>query len=121
VTVLAVLGVLIGYAQRTFSGNPRQIRFESEAWKRADPIENHRTVRSQMVDDLLSSTNFQGWTRQEVIQLLGELDATSGFEQFDMIYVLGMERGGAYSLDDEALGFKFNLNGRVIKFGRSVN
>jgi hypothetical protein len=122
VAVLAVLGVLIGYAQQTFSGNPRQIRFETEAWKRADPIENYRTVRSQMIDDLLSSTNFQGWTRPQVEGLLGKPDPWwSSFSQFDIIYVLGTERAGAYSLDDEALGFKFDSNGRVVKFGLSVN
>jgi hypothetical protein len=39
----------------------------------------------------------------------------------DIIYILGLERAGAYSLDDEALGFKFDKAGKVVKFRTSVN
>jgi hypothetical protein len=75
-----------------------------------------------MIDDLLRNTNFQGWTQQQVEGLLGKPDPwSSSFSQFDIIYILGMERAGAFSLDDEALGFKFDANGRVVKFGCSVN
>jgi len=38
-----------------------------------------------------------------------------------MIYGLGLERAGAYSLDDEALGFNFDAADRVTSFGLSVN
>jgi hypothetical protein len=38
------------------------IPFESEAWRRADPIANHCTVRSQMIDDLLQRHDFNGMT-----------------------------------------------------------
>jgi hypothetical protein len=77
-----------------------------------------------MVYDLLERHDFTGWSRAEVIELLGPGTvprAGSGFEQWDMIYFLGLERAGSYSLDDEALGFKFDKAGRVVKFGTSVN
>ncbi|MEX2141451.1 MAG: hypothetical protein WD894_19450 [Pirellulales bacterium] len=75
-----------------------------------------------MVDDLLNKYDFTGWSRTQVVGLLGSPSPPwSGFEQWDMYYVLGLERAGAYSLDDEALGFKLNKAGLVIEFGISVN
>ncbi len=75
-----------------------------------------------MIEDLLGSYKFDGWTRQQVVDLLGQPNGNwSGFEQWDMIYLLGLERGGAFSLDDEALVFKFDSTGRVVKYRLSVN
>ncbi|TAK96998.1 MAG: hypothetical protein EPO07_13930 [Verrucomicrobia bacterium] len=103
----------------------KRIPFEAVAWKRAPSIEQHRTVRSQMIDDLLRHHKFSGWTRQQVIELLGEPTpgepAKMGFPQWDIVYVLGLERAGAYSLDDEALGFKFDAQDRVSKYGVTPN
>jgi hypothetical protein len=102
-----------------------QIRFDPVAWRRADPIDNYRTVRSQMIDDLLHRHNFRGWTRKEVADLLGPPEPGEGkkcgFPQFEVIYVLGLERGGPFSLDDEALGFVFDVEDKVSRFGVSVN
>src|SRR5438094_6527383 len=50
---------------------PKQIPFDADGWKRATPIENHRTVRSRMITDLLRRHDFHGKSRQEVIDLLG--------------------------------------------------
>src|SRR5262245_52480580 len=47
----------------------QQITFESEAWKRADPIERHRSVRSQMIDDLLVRYDLRQWPRSKVTEL----------------------------------------------------
>jgi hypothetical protein len=44
-----------------------------------------------------------------------------GFPQWDAVYILGLERAGAFSLDDEALGFKFDTTDKVISYGLSVN
>jgi len=104
-----------------------QVGFDPVAWKQADlktttQRDGYRTVRSRMIKDLLRHHRFDGWTRQQVVELLGEPTGKwSGFEQWDMIYVLGLERGGAFSLDEEALGFKFDARDRVIKYGQSVN
>jgi hypothetical protein len=104
-----------------------QVRFDPVAWKQADPMntkqeDSYRTVRSRMIEDLLRHHSFDRWTRQQVIGLLGQpTEKWSGFEQWDMIYVLGRERGGAFSLDDEALGFKFDTRDQVVKYGLSVN
>lgn len=77
-----------------------------------------------MIEDLLQRYEFDGWTRQQVHDLLGKPAPTvkgTGFEQWDMIYVLGLERSGPFSLDDEALGFEFDSTNRVTKYGLSVN
>jgi hypothetical protein len=105
----------------------KQVPFQAAAWNSADPghankQEDFRTARSHMIKDLLRRYKFTGWTRQQVVELLGQpTEKWSGFQQWDMIYVLGMERAGSLSLDDEALGFKFDANARVAKHGLSVS
>lgn len=104
-----------------------QSAFDPIAWKQSDPMtrtqsSGYRTARSHMIKDLLRRHRFNGWTRQQVIELLGPPTGHwSGFEQWDTIYVLGLERGGVLSIDDEALGFKFDSTDRVVKYGLSVN
>ena len=114
-TLLYFTAMRIGYApSRTF---------DSVRWKEANPRDNTaRSVRCEMVQDLLARHDFQGWSRAEVVALLGKpTENWSGFPQWDVIYVLGPERRGVSSLDDEALGFKFNDEGYVVKYGLSVN
>ncbi|MEX0724926.1 MAG: hypothetical protein WD065_01570 [Planctomycetaceae bacterium] len=102
-----------------------QIAFDGTAWQRADAIDRYRTVRSQMIDDLLRHFNFEGWRRQQVVELPGEPTpgepANMGFGQWDIVYIMGLERAGAYSLDQEALGFRFDGDDRVVSYGVSVN
>src|SRR5262249_1158596 len=108
-----------------------QIPFEAIAWKQvtdpwhapqqATPAESYRTVRSKMIDDLLRRNDFKGWTRDQIVDLLGKPDNPGdSFDQWDMVYVLGLERAGALSADWEALGFKFDPNGKVSDYHTSV-
>jgi hypothetical protein len=125
-TLLVIVGLLVATSLLWwfYVGPDRvaRIPFDSTGWQRADPIEHHRTVRSQMIDDLLRRHKFDGQTRQQVVELLGQPTGKwSGFEKWDIIYVLGLERSGAFSLDDEALGFKFDTTDRVVKYGLSLN
>jgi hypothetical protein len=119
--LVAVVGILDYFYRWAIPPEVEQVSFDPIAWKRAEPIGSFRTVRSQMIDDLLRRYDFQGWTREEVIQLLGTPNTVSGFTQFDVVYVLGLERGGAFSQDDEALGFKFDANGRVVNYRVTVH
>ena len=120
IAILVFAGLISGVLWWTWGRTP----FDPAAWKRADLIDNFRTVRSAMVDDLLRRYDFRGWTRQQVEELLGPPEQgepkDSGFPQFDSIYLLGLERQGSFSLDDEALGFKFD-DEKVVKFGLAVN
>lgn len=103
------------------------IRFDSVAWKRADPIEDYRTVRNQMIGDLLSRRLLEGRTRAQVEILLGPplegpLDeAGVDGDRWHMAYYLGMERCGWASLDDEFLVIRFDSDGEVVEYGTAVN
>ena len=102
------------------------VPFEAAAWRRADPIERDRTVRSQMADDLIRSQRLVGLTRGEVESLLGSPLGDLAFagidaRRWDMAYRLGLERGGKFSLDDEFLVVRFARTGRVVECRTAVN
>jgi hypothetical protein len=99
--------------------------FEAEAWKRADPIEplqRNRTVRSQMIDDLLRRKLLDGLSRAEVEQLLGPpLEDLSGFKshfrRYHLAYRLGLQRdGGALAFYYEYLAIRLDEQGRVTEY-----
>lgn len=99
----------------------KPIAFEAPAWQRADRIEGHRTVRSQMIDDLLRRYNFRGWSEDEVIELLGPSDRRPPtMRSVHIVYRLGAQRG-AWSLDDEYLYFRIDAQNRVTEFGTTVD
>jgi hypothetical protein len=98
----------------------KPISFESQAWKRADPIEHYRTVRSQMVDDLLKRKLLDGLSRKEVEQLLGPpLADIAGVglnaSHWHMAYHLGMDRS-SYGFDSDFLVFRFDERDMVIEY-----
>lgn len=98
-------------------------QFDASKWREAGKVSGDgRAVRSAMVKDLLARHDFKGWSAEEVEELLGPPDkGWPGFSQWDFVYVLGLECSGGYSLDDEALGFKLDANGRVTTYGLSTN
>ena len=102
-----------------------EIPFDQEKWRSADVDVETRTIRQRMVQDLTRRYSFDGMARHEVVQLLGEPapgePSALCFPQWDLIYCLGIERGGDYSLDDEVLGFCFGPDDRVVDWGLSVN
>jgi hypothetical protein len=127
VTIIAVLiGGAAALRRAAINEKGPHRPFVASEWKEApDPTRaGERGIRSEMVFDLLERYDFTGWSRAQVVALLGLGTAPrrgSGFEQWDRIYFLGLERSGAFSLDDEVLGFEFNNSGRVVDFGTSVN
>ena len=66
-----------------------------------------------MADGLLKSNALIGKRRQEIVALLGEPPATSYFSEWDMVYVLGPERG-FISIDSEWLVLRLE-HGRVAE------
>jgi hypothetical protein len=125
----AVVAALV--VSQTFLHDDRyevpQIPFDAAAWKAVDAqhapqVQGFRTVRSNMIDDLLKRYNFKSWTRQQVIDLLGPSDERGdAFSQWDMVYVLGLQRAGALSLDSEALGFQFDDQDRVKEYRLDID
>jgi outer membrane protein assembly factor BamE (lipoprotein component of BamABCDE complex) len=125
--ILVVGAIVFGvYAMRIFSEQLNsdkdivtKILFDKEAWKESKAIEKQRTVRSQMIDDLLQKYQFKSMTKEEIIDLLGKPIIPQDRytkEEWDMLYLLGLERYGAWSLDDEFLAFKFDEDGKVSHF-----
>ncbi len=95
--------------------------FEATAWKSADPIGGSRTVRSQMIDDLLQRYHFRGWKSDDVIELLGPPDRRPpAMRLVHIVYRLGAERG-AWALDDEYLYFRLDAQNRVTEWGLTVD
>ncbi|MBD1868846.1 hypothetical protein H6F95_16340 [Cyanobacteria bacterium FACHB-471] len=65
-----------------------------------------------MVDNLLKQHTLAGMNRSEVVVLLGEPDMTDYFQDYDLVYWLGPERG-LISIDSEWLVFRLDAQGRV--------
>jgi hypothetical protein len=84
-------------------------RFDSAVWKSPS---TQATVRLQMADDLTHHHKLIGLTRMEVVTLLGEPPKTEYFKGFDLVYLLGPERG-FISIDSEWLVIRLGEDGRV--------
>ena len=124
VLALMVICSLLAYLQYGLQPSAADYRFDTAEWKSPTIVDGgDRTTRSYMCDDLLATHDFEGFTKQELFALLGSAESGGdfGFEQWDLVYWLGLERAGDFSLDDEVLGFDFDEAGRVIRYGTSTN
>lgn len=91
--------------------NTRPLPFDRSIWN-AEPagIEDFR--RHRMADWLLRRRSLMGLSRAQVVSLLGEPTVTSHFRDFDLVYVLGNERGWM-SIDSEWLLMRLDATGHV--------
>ena len=91
--------------------NTRPLPFDRSIWN-AEPegIEDFR--RHRMADWLLQRRSLMGLSRAQVVSLLGEPTVTSHFRDFDLVYVLGNERGWM-SIDSEWLLMRLDQTGHV--------
>jgi SmpA/OmlA family protein len=89
----------------------RPLPFDRVIWNaEAEDIDDYR--RNRMGDWLLQQHRLIGMSRAEVTSMLGEPTVTSHFREFDLVYVLGNERGWV-SIDSEWLVMRLDANGRV--------
>jgi hypothetical protein len=89
--------------------------FAKAAWQDSALVYGALAVRGCMVDDLLSQRRFRGVARDEVVALLGEPRRTAYFNEYDLVYWLGPERG-FISIDSEWLVFRLDAAGRVTEY-----
>ena len=75
----------------------------SDPWKK----------RHRMADWLVLSRSLLGSTREEVISLLGGPPKTGKFTDWDLVYVLGAQRG-LFSIDSEWLVLRFDRSGHAV-------
>jgi hypothetical protein len=89
----------------------RPLPFDRAVWNaEAEGIDDYR--RHRMADGLLQRRLLIGMSRAEIVSMLGEPTVTSHFREYDLVYVLGNERGWL-SIDSEWLLMKLDGNGRV--------
>jgi hypothetical protein len=89
----------------------RPLPFDRAAWNaEAEGIDDFR--RHRMADWLLKRQRLVGLSRAEIVSMLGEPTKTSHFREYDLVYVLGNERGWM-SIDSEWLLMRLDGTGRV--------
>jgi hypothetical protein len=89
--------------------------FEPVAWRRKERGNAMWPARLAMVDDLLARHPLRGLSRDSVEQLLGPRDSTDYFQEWDLVYWLGPERG-FLRIDSEWLVLNLGLDGRVTDY-----
>jgi hypothetical protein len=91
-------------------------KFNSAGWKARSVDDGPMwPTRLRMVDDLVDRNLRTGVIRADVENLLGPPDKTSYFRNWDMVYLLGPERG-FIRIDSEWLVFRLDAGGRVAEY-----
>ena len=86
--------------------------FVRSEWMDTTMSRGKLAVRGCMVDDLLEKHELRGMTRAEVVALIGEPDRPDIFADYDMVYLLGPERG-LIGTDFEYLVMKVDKASRI--------
>lgn len=86
--------------------------FVRSDWMDTTMARGKLAVRGCMVDDLLDQHDLRGMTSAEVIALIGEPEHADVFQEYDMVYWLGPERG-LIGTDSEYLVMKLDKAKRV--------
>ncbi len=90
--------------------------FDSAKWQDKARINLDNPIRIRMIDDLLKKYSFQGMSRDEVTNILGEPDKTEYFkDEWDMVYWLGPERS-FISIDSEWFVLRLNEKKEVTEY-----
>ena len=84
--------------------------FDGVIWRQGENASGGPRLR--MADGLLQSRVLVGRTRSEVESMLGIPRKTEYFQEYDLVYRLGMERG-FISIDSEWLVLRLGKDGRV--------
>lgn len=102
------LSILIGITSVAYLCFRPSTNFDAARWNDKNlPA----SVRLQMADDLIRTHRLDGMTRGEVIALLGEPPKTPYFKNYELVYLLGPERG-LMRIDSEWLIVTFGRDGR---------
>jgi hypothetical protein len=121
---LIVLATMVvgGYAAwRAYSSAREQLSesrcdghttFVRSDWMDTTMSRGKLAVRGCMVDDLLEKHELRGMTRAGVVALIGEPERSEIFPEYDMVYLLGPERG-LIGTDFEYLVMKLDQSNRV--------
>jgi hypothetical protein len=93
-----------------------RLPFDSVAWKtRAADAGHQWPTRLRMVDDLLKQRRLDRLTREQVVELLGPVDQTARWREWDLVYYLGPERS-PLAIDSEWLVIRLDAGRKVSTF-----
>jgi hypothetical protein len=93
-----------------------RIPFDSAKWQNSELVDGNDPIRIRMVDDLMKSRRLDGRSVEEVRKLLGKRTDTDSFEEYELVYWLGPERG-FMGIDSEWLVISFDDKGVVQSYG----
>lgn len=91
-----------------FPGRP----FDRAAWTAAFDASN--TVRAEMADRMIARRTLLGKSRADVVAMLGDPSTDGYFNEWDLVYWLGPERG-FIRIDSEWLVLRLGADGRVAE------
>ena len=123
--VLGTPAVLCGLGTAYFVFVPyaddlrHRLPFDAATWRSRSADAGHEwPTRLRMVDALIDGRRLDGLTRQQVVDLLGPDDrtGTSKWPDWDLVYHLGPERGGMFSIDSEWLVIRLDSRGTVATY-----
>jgi len=113
--VFGLLALIVAVGLSTLAAihflKARPLPFDRAVWNaEVEDLEDFR--RHRMADWLVQRRRLIGMSRGEVLSALGEPTVTSHFREYDLVYVLGNERGWL-SIDSEWLLMRLDDTGRV--------
>jgi hypothetical protein len=112
---LSLIAILLAVGLSTLAAvnywKTRPLPFDRTVWN-AEPEDADDFRRHRMADWLLKQRRLLGMSRTEIVSMLGEPAKTSHFRSYDLVYVLGNERGWI-SIDSEWLLMRLDGSGHV--------
>ena len=115
--VLTVHGLAVAalFLSPVFDEYRHRRTFDAAAWRRHEAKEVMWPDRLAMIDDLMERHALRGLSRDSVERLLGPGDSTASWGEWDLVYLLGPERG-LIRIDSEWLVVDFDAHGRVREY-----
>ncbi|MCA9040986.1 MAG: hypothetical protein KDA65_11610 [Planctomycetaceae bacterium] len=81
-------------------------------------------TRHAMLEDLIENYDLASFSRSKLIDLFGEptFDEEDPYlSKWDVGYLIGLENDGAFAADYMYLVFKFDVEGKIVKYQTTVN
>jgi hypothetical protein len=115
VAALSVPALFLAFTFAPWDLYQPHVPFEAKRWLEPRPTDKSYP-RLGMADDLIRKNTLKGLTRQQVIDLLGEPGNHKYFQEYDLVYWLGLERG-FMAIDSEWLAIRIDkASGKVISY-----
>ncbi|MCI5145807.1 MAG: hypothetical protein D3923_09800 [Candidatus Electrothrix sp. AR3] len=114
-TGVIVIGFVAFYAflfWSIFSIDFDATAFESSIWKNSPSVMSWESTRLRMVDDFLKQHDLMNQPKERAISLLGDPDKTGYFNDYELVYHLGLERSGM-AIDSEWLVINVNTSNTI--------